>query len=129
VTVALARSDLVLAAAPDTRRTFFRMSDGRFSGCNLFYLGDPSALGVVDIWREVERARKKPIRIIRLLGPLSVARYALGVLSLKTALNRLSRITGARISALEMPFGESAVDVDSPEDLEVAQRLLAAGGG
>jgi GTP:adenosylcobinamide-phosphate guanylyltransferase len=129
VTVALARSEAILAAAPGTRRTFFQMSDGRFSSCNLFHLADPSALGVVGIWREVERARKEPIRIIRLLGPMSVARYALSMLSLEAALNRLGRITGACISAVEMPFGESAIDVDSPADLELAEKLIGARRG
>ena len=129
VTVALARSEQVLAAAPGTRRTFFRMADGKFSGCNLFYFADPSALGVVRIWREVESARKKPVRIIRLLGPLSVIRYGLGLLRLRQALVRFGNITGARIAAVEMPFGESAIDVDSPADLELVEELIAAGRG
>ena len=126
LTAAVARSDAVLAAAPGTRRTFFRMADGRFSGCNLFHLADPTAIGAVRLWREVERARKKPIRVIGLLGPLAVLRYAAGILSLDQALTRLGRISGARLGAVEMPFGESAIDVDSPADLELVERLISA---
>jgi GTP:adenosylcobinamide-phosphate guanylyltransferase len=34
-------------------------------------------------------------------------------------------VIGARIAAVRMPFAESAIDVDTPEDLVLANRLMA----
>ena len=126
VAAALARSDLVMAAAPEAKRTFLRFSDGAFSGCNLFYFATPAAHRVVDLWREVETHRKQPVKLLRRLGVVMAARYALGALPLRAALARLSVLADARCAVVEMPFGEAAIDVDKPEDLILARRL--AGG-
>jgi GTP:adenosylcobinamide-phosphate guanylyltransferase len=123
VAAGLARSDLVMAAAPEARRTFLRFSDGAFSGCNLFYFATPAALRAVDLWREVEAHRKQPVKLLARLGPLTAARYALGALPLGAALARLGALAGLRCAAVEMPFGEAAIDVDKPEDLALARRL------
>jgi len=122
---ALARAAAVRAAAPDTRRTFLKFSDGAFSGCNLFYFATPRAASLVALWREVESERKRPIRLIARLGPGLALRYALGRLSLAQALERLSALSGARAAAVELPFGEAAIDVDKPSDLSLARRLAS----
>jgi hypothetical protein len=112
-----------MAAAPEGKRTFLRFSDGAFSGCNLFYFATPAATGVVALWREVEAQRKKPVKLLARLGPLTAARYALGRLSLAAALAKLGALAGVTAAAVEMPFGEAAIDVDKPEDLVLARRL------
>jgi CTP:molybdopterin cytidylyltransferase MocA len=123
VAAALARSDRVMAAAPDTKRTFLRFSDGWFSGCNLFYFASPRASRVVDLWREVEAKRKQPVKLLARLGPMIAVRYALGRLSLREATDRLGALAGASAVAVELPFGEAAIDVDKPADLELTRRL------
>src|SRR6185295_9682001 len=57
---ALARRDAVEAAAPDTRRTWLRFSDGDHSGCNLFLLARPAAANAVAFWQTLESERKRP---------------------------------------------------------------------
>ena len=59
------------------------------------------------------------------IGPLTLIRFALGRLTLADALARLSAIVGIRIAAADMPFAEAAIDVDKPEDLELAEKILA----
>lgn len=125
VVAALARDSAVQAAVPGTQRTYLRFADGRFSGCNLFAFRTPAAIRAAEVWRQVEAERKHPLRMIRLLGPWAVFRFALGRLSLRAALARLGVITGARAAVVEMPFGAAAVDVDKAADLELAERLLA----
>jgi GTP:adenosylcobinamide-phosphate guanylyltransferase len=123
VAAGLARSDLVMAAAPEGKRTFLRFSDGAYSGCNLFYFATPAASRVVDLWQEVEAHRKQPVKLLRRLGPLTAARYALGALPLGEALNALGRLARIKAAVVEMPFGEAAIDVDKAEDLVLARRL------
>lgn len=122
----LARSETVLAAWPETRRTWLRFRGGRFSGCNLFWLGSAKAASLVAFWRRVEQDRKRPAAMIALLGPLTLLRFALGWLTLPGALAALGRRTGTRLCAVDMPFAEAAVDVDKPADLALAEAALAA---
>jgi GTP:adenosylcobinamide-phosphate guanylyltransferase len=125
-TAALARDKVILAAYPGTRRTWLRFRDGAFSGCNLFLLRNaPAAGGAVAFWRRVEQDRKRPLAMMRLLGPLAVLRFALGIMPLSAALKALGRRVGARLAVVEMPFAEAAVDVDKPEDLALAEAILA----
>lgn len=125
VCVGLARESTIRAAVPETRRTYLRFADGAFSGCNLFAFRTPASDSVVRTWRKVEAQRKHPLRMIRLLGLISVLRFVTGHLTLATALARLERITAARAAMVEMPFGLAAVDVDKAADVELAERLLS----
>lgn len=127
-TLALARAADVLRAAPDTRRTFLRFSEAAYSGCNLFYFATPAAARLAVLWQRVEAERKRPLRMLALLGYGAVLRYLCGRLSLAEALQRLGTLAGgARAAVVELPFGRAAIDVDKPADLELAERLLRAG--
>jgi GTP:adenosylcobinamide-phosphate guanylyltransferase len=125
--VAMARRAEVMRAAPSTRRTWWRFSDGEVSGCNLFLLATPAAGGVVRLWQKLEAQRKHPLAQLRLLGPGHVIRYRFGLLSLPQALARLGRLSGARIAPVLLSDGRAAIDVDKPEDLALVQSLLLAG--
>lgn len=124
-TVALARRDNVVAAAPGTRRTYLRFVEGEFSGCNLFLLQRPAAAGVVDLWRQMETERKRPLRMMLHLGIGFALRHAFGRLRLDDALARLGQLGGARVAVVELTDGRAAIDVDKPDDLELVRQLMA----
>lgn len=124
VAVLLARREAVERDAPPSARTYIRLADGAFSGCNLFYLARPAAAGLVELWREVESDRKRPWRIVRRLGPLVLLRYLTRTLTLAAALDRLGALSGARIRVVESPSGLAAIDVDKPADLDLVRRLI-----
>ena len=123
----LARAETVTAATPGAQRTFLRFADGAWSGCNLFYLAGPQAGRIVALWREVEGLRKQPLKLVARLGWSSALRFALGRLTLAAALERLSRIAGAKAAVVELPFGRAAVDVDKPSDLALVRRIVDEG--
>ncbi|WP_374943248.1 NTP transferase domain-containing protein [Sphingomonas sp.] len=125
VAVLLARRDVVEAAVPETRRTYLRFSDGGWSGCNLFWLATPRAVGAIALWRQVEDDRKRPWRIVRRLGPLLLFRYLAGRLSLASALAHIGALAGVRAAMVPSAFGLAAVDVDKPADLDLVRRLVA----
>jgi len=124
VVIALARRGRVMAAAPETRRTYLQFADGEFSGCNLFLLQRPSARGLVEFWRRIEGERRRPLRMMMRLGPGFALRYRFGWLRLGEALLRLGQLSGARVAAVELSDGCAAIDVDKPEDLELVRRLM-----
>ena len=129
VAVGLATATTIRRAYPDSIRTYYRFGAEGYSGCNLFLMRGPAAAKVAAFWSEMERHRKRPWRLVAAVGPFTLLRFLMGMLSLEAALRRLSRIVGARIYAVEMPFAEAAIDVDKPADLELAERILARRAG
>ena len=121
--VAVASYSAVSEAFPGVRRTVTRLSDDGYCGCNLFAFMTPEARKVADIWRRVEQQRKRPWRLVSIIGWGSVLRYLLGRLSLQQALERLSGRFGLRIDAVVMPQPEASVDVDTVRDWKFARRL------
>jgi GTP:adenosylcobinamide-phosphate guanylyltransferase len=128
VAIGLARADTVMAAVPGTRRTITRFSDGGYCGVNLFAFLTPAGRSAVRVWREVEAHRKRPARMMRLLGLGTLLRFALGRLSLDAALDRLSALAHARVAPVVLSYGRAAIDVDKPEDLALVRRLATAPG-
>jgi GTP:adenosylcobinamide-phosphate guanylyltransferase len=125
VVVALARREAIVAAVPETRRTYLRFSDGDYSGCNLFLLRRAAASGVVGLWEQMEAERKHPLKLLKKLGFGFALRYRLGALSLSQALARLGTLASARIDHVVLSDGRAAIDVDKPADLELVRRLIA----
>ncbi|MFN3583083.1 nucleotidyltransferase family protein [Phenylobacterium sp.] len=113
----------VEAAAPGTKRTYLRLADGDWSGCNLFFLRNKRALGAVAFWRRLEAERKRPWRMARILGPGVLVRYILGRLSLSGAARRLGDLAGVEAAVVATPYGLAAVDVDKPADLDLVRSL------
>lgn len=124
VAVALVPYSVVAAAYPQSRRTVIRFKGGGYCGCNLFLLCTPKAEQLVEFWTQVERERKRPLRLIRHLGWVMLLRYVLGLLSLSDALRELSQRLGISIKEIILPFPEAAVDVDSPEDLALVEQIV-----
>jgi len=125
VAVALAPHGLVQQAYPRTRRTALKFSDGHYCGCNLFAFLSPRGRRMASLWKKVEAQRKRPIRVIGLVGWLAMLLYALGILSLAGAIRRISRQAGLSAGAVILPFAEAAIDVDSVADLELARDIAA----
>lgn len=125
VVVGVARHEAVSKTHPQTRRTTTQLQDGAYCGCNLFAFLTPRARLAADFWRQVESQRKKPLRVIRILGWGAVLRYLLRRLSLAGALDRISTRLGYKAGAVIMPFAEAAVDVDSVADLELVEKIIS----
>lgn len=121
VTLGLARYELVRAAFPEMRKTVLRFRDGDYCGCNLFAFLSPRGREIATFWRRIENQRKKPLRLIGLLGWRAVLRYRLGRLPLDEALAGLSARLGIRIRAVILPYAHAAVDVDSLHDFQLVE--------
>ena len=124
--VALVERRTVEARYPATRRTWIRFSDGDFTGANLFALCCAAARPALSVWAEVEQDRKKAMAVLWKVGPLVALRAATRTISLDGALAHVARRAGLSARAIRLPQAEAAIDVDKPEDLRLAERILAA---
>ena len=125
VVAALARYKTVIEAYPQTSRTAYRFKDGAYCSCNLFAFLTPQARAVPSFWRRVEQQRKNPLRVISILGWISVLRYLLRSLTLTEAMERISHRLGCRAGIAVMPYPEAAIDVDTAADLRLVQNIAA----
>lgn len=124
LSVGLAEATTVTAAFPEGKRTFYRLAGKGYSGCNLFLARRPGAGRVAEYWRRMESHRKRPLRLVREIGFGALVRYALGLLSLAAAFAHVSKLTGATIKPVLLPFAEAATDVDKPADFVLVEALL-----
>ena len=114
----------IKARFPAAKKTVTRFRDGGYCGCNLFAFMTPEARRVADFWRRLEQDRKRPWRLIRALGWVSLLRWQLGRLSLAQALELLSERLGLRLGHVLLPFADAAVDVDTAADWAYVRRRL-----
>lgn len=124
IVVGLVPYECVIAAFPDTHRTVLRFRDGGFCGSNLFLVRTRSGREAILFWRRVEQLRKRPWRIARELGVLTLLRYVAGRLSIADALDRVSHRAGCRVGYVPLREARIAVDVDTLADRDLAARIL-----
>jgi len=111
---------------PKTRRTYIRLRDLQFSGCNLFLLRTPQAANIITLWRKIEHARKKPWTMAALLGPQILLRALTGTLTEHALIARVTKLAhGARPALIRIDDGWAAVDVDKESDFALAEKRLS----
>jgi len=116
---------LVHAAFPGVRRTTFRFRDGGFCGCNLYGLLSSKGYDALREWAAVEAERKKPWRMVKILGWGTLARFAIGQLSLADLTGVVFARTGLRIGPVFLTDAAAGFDIDTPEQRLVAEAYLA----
>jgi GTP:adenosylcobinamide-phosphate guanylyltransferase len=123
-TAGLARAEVIQAAYPQTKRTYFRFGSERVSGCNLFTVHSPRGLKVLERWQDLERHRKQPWKLVGAFGIGPLVKFALGRLTLEGAFAEASTRIGATVKPMFLPFAEAAIDVDKPSDKDLAEEIV-----
>ena len=124
VVVGLASAERVLQKYPNATRTLLKFSDGARCGCNLFALNNARARRAANFWRTLEGERKRPWKMIRILGLWTLVCYVFRRLSLDKTLASLSSNLEIEARAVDMPFAEAAIDVDKPADLVLVESIV-----
>ena len=123
VAVGLTAYDGVMAAYPETRRTAIKFKDGAYCGCNLFGFLTPHSNRAAQFWRQIEQERKKPLRMMQILGWWTIVQYLMGRISLNGGLEKLSNKMQISVRAVLLPFPQAAIDVDTVDDWHFVQSL------
>lgn len=117
---------VLLAAYPDSARTWLKFKNGWWSGANLFWFGGPNAKPLIDLWRGIEQDRKKGWKIIASFGPVLLLGAALRLVTGPEAVARAGRKLGLDAKLVAMPQAEACIDVDKPSDVDQVEAILAA---
>ena len=125
IVIGVVSAALFRAQYPASRRTFLPLADGRWGGTNLFLLRTPQAARAVRFWVRAGQFRKRPWRLVSTFGLGNLLRFLFRRLDRSAALAQASRVLGAQVGLVEMPFAEAAIDVDTPDDLVTVERILA----
>lgn len=124
LTAGVALKTTVERDVPETKRTYIRLADKEFSGCNLFWIGTSTGLNVVKLWEHLQQHRKHPLRIAWKLGIGTLLKAAFHLLDSKGLLKRIYVLTDAKVVLIELSEGQAAVDVDKPADYYLVKSLL-----
>lgn len=123
-TAGLVPADIVRRHFPDSSRTYLRFRERAYSGCNLFALLTPAGRNVPAFWARIEEHRKRPWRMVSMLGPVVLLRFAFGRLSLASIEKFASRKMRVKLGAIVLSQPEAGYDVDTVDHLKVADSVL-----
>lgn len=109
---------------PGGTRTYAPLKDGHFTGGNGFLLPRHRLDEFEALVERAFVARKNPLALARLLGAGFVARAVTRRLSIQDIEEKVGTLLRARVGAVVVPDASIAFDVDKPQDLHQAERLL-----
>ena len=117
---------------PEMKRTAVRLAEGRFTLGNIMLVNPHFLVQHQDAVAEAYAARKSPAHMARLLGVGLLARLlgaqaALpGLLTIGALEAAVSRVLGGgRAIGICSAYAEIGTDVDKPEDVAIARRILS----
>lgn len=111
---------------PETMRTYFTLKEGAFTGGNIVLAMPQAVMNSRWVMDQVISRRKKPWKIIRMLGLLFIFKFATRQLTLRQLEERASELLGHSGVLIISPYPELSTDVDKPSDLELAEKTIAA---
>ncbi|MBU1605401.1 MAG: NTP transferase domain-containing protein [Alphaproteobacteria bacterium] len=123
---ALARKEDVIAADPEGQKKFYEFTDGGYSNCNTYWIGNEGALSAAEIMRSGGQFVKYPGRIAKAFGLINLARFYFGWGDKDKLFAQISRRFGYKLAPIVLSNGEYAIDVDEPRSHRITEKLLAA---
>jgi GTP:adenosylcobinamide-phosphate guanylyltransferase len=116
----------LVAATYGASRTGYRFRDGVWKSCNLFGVMAPEVSRMMHFWQFVEKNRKKPWRVVRAFGLMTLLNVLVRRWDLREALMHAGSRVGITVAPVIMPWPEAAIDVDTLSDKALAESILQA---
>lgn len=116
--------EVMIAAFPETKRTYAVLKDGVFTGGNLGLVSGEVFAANYDLFAQAYASRKSPARLFRMLGLPFILKLLLRSLTIREAERRCSKLLNADAKAIMTPYAQIGIDVDKKEDLELVKGVL-----
>lgn len=117
--------DICLQRFPQAKRTYGKLQDGIFTGGNMMLMDKNIIPRGQEKAREIFARRKSPLRLGNWLGWTFIIKLLLHKLTVQEAEARTSQLLEMRCKAIISNYPEVGMDVDKPEDLQLAAAYLS----
>ena len=109
---------------PESQRTYFTLKEGCFTGGNLILASPQAIINSRWVMDDVFSQRKKPWKLVRMLGFVFILKFLAKQLSMGELEKRASSILGYKGVFIISPYPELGTDVDKPSDLQLVRKAL-----
>lgn len=116
--------DACLASFPDAQRTYGKLKDGVFTGGNMMLVAKNVIPRGQQKAKEIFARRKSPLQLCNWLGWNFIVKLFLHRLTIADAEARTSELLEIRCYAIITRHAGVGMDIDKPDDLELAKRYL-----
>ena len=117
--------EIIQSKYMDAKRTYVKLSDGVFTGGNLFFVNPLVIPKCMEIAYKVIDHRKNPFKLATILGWKNLLKFILGSLSSEAAQQRMAEILNIDICVIKSDYAEIGMDVDKIEDLKIAREIFS----
>ena len=124
LTYPLVSAEDMEAQFPGSQRTYVKVDGGRVTGGNMMLLAPQLVRRHRELGQRLFDARKSPVRMAQVLGPIFIVKYVLGVLRVHDVELKMEQMVGAKCAAVRTRYAAIGADVDKPIDVVVAERVL-----
>ena len=112
------------ARFPGSGRGFVPLRGGSFAGGDISMVKVSAVQANLPLARQFREASKKPWKQIRLLGFVTLIKFAFRRLAIADVERVASRALGCRGKAIVTPYPEMGMDVDKPRQLDMVRAIL-----
>lgn len=127
-TYPLVRKEDMLEQFPGSDRTYVRLATGSVTGGNMMMVNPALVEQNVDIGKRLFDTRKSALQMARVIGMRFVFKLATGRLQVHEVEAKMEDLLGGKGAAIYTNYASIGADVDKPEDVVVAERVLHARG-
>lgn len=120
----IVKKEVNMEKFPNARRTYARLREGTFTGGNIIYMNPRIIDNLMDMAYEVIENRKRPIKLVRMLGWSFTMKFLLGRLTIPKVEERVSKMLGIDARAVISEYPEIGNDVDKPSDVEMVENYI-----
>lgn len=120
----IVKKEVNIEKFPEAKRTYARLKEGTFTGGNIIYINPRIIDNLMDKAQQVIENRKKPIKLVRMLGWSFTMKFLLGRLTIPKVEERVSNMLGIDARAVISDYPEIGNDVDKPSDVEMAENYI-----
>lgn len=118
------KEETIVGKYPDMKRTYLKLKEGRFTGGNMSLISPSIGPDLYNMAKYMIENRKKPWKMVKILGGGFLAQLLVGALTIEKLENRLASLLAINPKAIITPYPEIGNDVDKVEDIEKAEKYL-----
>lgn len=117
---------VVEAQFPKSKRTYFFIEDGAYTGGNIILINKIAFLKNRERAEQIFANRKRPLKMIRVIGLSTIIRFLLKRIKMEEIEAKASLILASKTRVIITDHAEVGVDIDRQEDLEMFKQKMAA---